>query len=77
MREAFKDCMTVIDSETFDIGRIILFIGIISFIGFTIIDAFSSWNFDMQSYGIGFGSLCGGAGALLKLKERSEPTKGD
>lgn len=68
-----KDILTGKDNETYDSGRLSLFIGVISFVVFSGFAVFKAGTFDYISYGSGFAAICAGAGALLKLKEGSEP----
>ena len=68
------DLLTTADGVTHDIGRYLGFFGGLNAIGLTIIDVLVNHaHFDMQNYGIGFGALALGVGAMLKLKVDTEP----
>lgn len=73
MRRQVKQVLTGRDNETYDIGRISLFIASMAFLVFTGYDLYLNKKFDAQAFGLGFGSMSAGAGALLKLKENTEP----
>jgi hypothetical protein len=69
-----SDLLTTADGITHDIGRHLAFFGGLNGIALTIVDVVVNHNkFDMQSYGIGFGALAVGVGAMLKLKVDTEP----
>ena len=52
-----KDCVTGIDGESYDIGRVLWAIAFAIGIGLEIYSVVSSTNFDLQQYGIGVGGL--------------------
>lgn len=72
-----KHLLTGIDNETADAGRIALLVGLISFVYFSYISVNKSDTFDLQAFGIGYSAICAGVGALLKLKENTEPKAGE
>lgn len=74
MKDFFRHILTGIDGETYDLGRVIGAMGGTAFTGIGVWQAVhGTAPFDFQSFGIGFGAMAGGVGALLKLKENSEP----
>ena len=69
-----NDLLTGADNTTQDIGRWFAAatgISAIFFQGWSVI--VDKAPFSMQEYGVGIGALAAGIGALLKLKETSEP----
>ena len=73
MKNIIKDCATCRDGETYDVARVILLVGSVALIAFTGISVWKSGAFDPSNFGIGLGSLLGGAGAGIGLKARTEP----
>jgi hypothetical protein len=70
---ALKDLITDYDGETLETGRVAAIVGIAAFI------VLAAWgviaqgkDFDMQAFGIGFGSLVGGLGVYL-MGDKSKP----
>jgi hypothetical protein len=62
------------DNKTHDIGRVAAIACIVVGLGLQIYAV--GWKgqlFDMQAFGLGVGAMAAGIGAMLKLKERSEP----
>ena len=69
-----KDCLTGVTGEDFDVGRVAAAATVAAAIGLSIYDvAWQHAHFDLQNYGVGVGTLFAGVGAMLKLKENSEP----
>jgi len=71
-----KDAATGLDGETYDVGRLLAILGGTAYIGmgiYGVVHATPDHPFAYQEFGIGFGSMAAGVGALLKLKEGSEP----
>lgn len=68
------DCLTGIDGQSFDLGRVLwvlaFLVGIALEIYCTVIER---TNFDLQQYGIGVGALLVAGGASLNLKAKTEP----
>lgn len=73
MREQFNQLVTGKDNETWDVGRVGFILGLFVFLGNSMFSVYSSGVFNAQDFGIGFAGLAGGVGALLKLKENTEP----
>ena len=71
-----KTLVTGVDNESLDVGRISCLVGITCFCCNSCWIVYNTKLFDMQGFGIGFAAILGGVGALLKLKENSEPPKG-
>jgi hypothetical protein len=63
------------DNRTVCIVRIMSIVGAGEFFALAAKTALKSGTFDMQSFGIGFGTLLGGIGAALKLKKDSPDNK--
>lgn len=73
MIEFFKHIITGIDNNTYDIGRFSFIITNILFLLFTGYVVYIKQTFDMQSFGIAYGAICAGFGAMIKLKQDTEP----
>jgi hypothetical protein len=78
MRGFFRMILTGRDNETYEIARVLLFIGFFSLILFAAIDVFvSAHPFDALNYSMGLtGLLFGGSGGIA-IKEHSEPKDKD
>lgn len=62
------------DNATHDIGRVGAIAMIIVGLGLQIYSVgWAGQKFDMQAFGLGCGALAAGVGAMLKLKENTEP----
>ena len=70
---AAKHCLTGIDGETYDVGRILLSIGAFSMIGYTGLNLYINHQFDPIGFGAGLGGLIGGAGIGIGAKAKTEP----
>ncbi len=69
-----KSMLTGVDNETHDFGRYIGVLSILVALGLQVyVVVFKGQSFDLQNYGIGIGALVAGLGAMLKLKESTEP----
>lgn len=69
-----RDILTGKDGETHDIGRWAAMASIVTGLGLEVYAV--GWRgqpFDMLAFGGGIGALATGIGALLKLKEGTEP----
>lgn len=65
-----RDVLTGCDNMTYDSGRVAGAAGTLVYLLLSI----ANWErFDPQAWGIGFGALAAGVGALIRLKETSEP----
>jgi hypothetical protein len=74
MGNIFKDIVTGIDNQTYDIGRLSYIIGLLVFLGLEIyVVAWKAIPFDMQAFGISFGAMLASLGAALNLKAKTEP----
>ena len=70
-----KDVSTGIDGESYDVIRLLSILVVLVALGLTIYTVvYKQTNFDIQSYGIGIGSIFAAIGAALKLKESTEPS---
>jgi hypothetical protein len=69
-----RDLLTGLDGQTHDIGRWAGALGVLAFVGLATFDVVGNHtHFDCQAFGIGFGALAAGVGAMLKLKLDTEP----
>lgn len=68
-----KDCATGKDGVSYDVGRILWIVGVLSFIGLSVVSIIKSGTFDAMNWGTGYGSLLVGGGAGVGLKSKTEP----
>ena len=73
----FRDILTGKDNKTHDIGRFIWLLGCLAFLVFEGFVVFYKKEFDMTSFGVGFGGLLMTGGGALLLKQSTEPTVKD
>jgi len=71
-----KDILTGIDGRTYDAARVYLVPGVLLFLGLTGYAVFKGQPWNPVEFGTGFGVLLAGAGAAIKLKEKTEPGAG-
>jgi hypothetical protein len=77
MRRFFHLLLTGKDNQTYEITRVLLFIGYLSLIVFSAFDVFVSHRFDPLDYSAGLtGLLFGGAGGIA-VKAKTEPERMD
>jgi hypothetical protein len=68
-----KDCFTIKDGESWDLGRIMWFLGAMIFNALSIWSIAQGQIFDPIAWGTGFGAVLAAGGMALMLKENSEP----
>lgn len=68
-----KDCFTIKDGESWDLGRLMWFKGAVIFNVLSIWSVAHGQPFDPIAWGTGFGAVLGAGGLALMLKENSEP----
>ena len=73
LKKFIKDCLTGIDSESYDIGRVMWAIAFLVGIALEVFSVYAGHSFDLQQYGIGVGALLLAGGGALKLKSNTEP----
>jgi len=75
MKKFFRDILTGCDNQTYDVGRVGMFIGLISLIGLEIqqIIITHQISFNPINFATAVGIILGAGGAALKLKENTEP----
>jgi hypothetical protein len=73
IRKLLKDCLTGRDNETYDVVRVLILSGGLSFIFYAGVAVFKTGTFAMQDFGIGLGAILGGGGAGVGLKSKTEP----
>lgn len=69
----FKDCFTLADGETYDLGKILWAISVIVFLTLSILDVIHTKTFEYQDFGIGLGTVLAAGGASLAFKSGTEP----
>lgn len=69
-----NDLLTGADNKTHDIGRWFAALSGSTGIGMPVYDTVMNHaHFNVQEFGIGMAALAGGVGALLRLKQDTEP----
>ena len=70
----FVKCLTTgKDNVTHDVGRVSFIITNIAFLLFTGFIVYTKAIWDMQAFGVAYGAMCAGFGAMIKFKEDTEP----
>jgi hypothetical protein len=77
MSAFLQSLLTGKDNRSYDVGRVLLFLGGIVFLSCTVIVVVQSVEFDMEKFGYGLGALLGGGGVGLGAKGHTEPEPGD
>jgi hypothetical protein len=73
MRNFFRLLLTGKDNQTYEIARVLMFSGFLSFVAFAAYDVFWAHHFDPVSYSAGLtGILFGGSGGVA-VKANTEP----
>jgi hypothetical protein len=74
LSRVIRDCSTGIDGESYDVGRILGAVMILTFIGISVYAyVVARQAFDPVTWGTGGGGLFTGIGAHLMLKSKTEP----
>jgi hypothetical protein len=68
-----RDLITGVDGQTADVGRIGLIISILGYFAMAVHEVWHGRALNFQDFGIGLAAIVGSFGALLKLKENTEP----
>jgi len=61
------------DNKSLDVGRIIWFVSVLSFITFAFLGLYMDKPTDYIAYGTGLSTLLAAGGAALGLKSKTEP----
>lgn len=72
MKKFLIDLFTEDDNNTWCIARVSTFMGILSFIGLGISHIVMNHAFEPSEYGMGLGTLLGGAGVLVGAKAATQ-----
>ena len=73
----FRLLLTGKDNQTYEVGRVLLFVGALSFMAFGAYDVFWAHHFDPVNYSAGLtGLLFGGSGGIA-VKAHTEPEPKD
>ena len=73
-KKLWNDLLTGIDNKTYDSGRFSFFLSVTFLSLMTFLDFWLNHHFSATSYSAGVAALAGGHGALIKLKETTEPS---
>ena len=73
IRQFFRLMLTGKDNHTFDVVRVVIFFGSLTYMGASMymVVAYSIW--EPVNYGIGLTTLLGGGAAGLAVKHKTEP----
>lgn len=71
--QLIKDCITGIDGQSVDVGRLLWIAGAITFLVLSVYHAYKHGTFDPLSYGTGYGGVLAGGGAGIGMKAHTEP----
>ena len=72
MSRLIKDLFTEADNRTWCIARVSSFLGILSFIALGIVHVLTNHQFQPSEYGVGLGSIFGGAGVFIAGKAATQ-----
>lgn len=75
MNKVLKDILTGINGETYDLGRLLWAVGVLTYIGLAIYALIKGQLWQPESYGIGLGAVLAGGGAGIGLKKATEPDR--
>lgn len=73
MQSFFKDILTGIDGESFDVGRVLWIMGVVAFVVLSFYAMYRGGAFDPLNWGTGYGAILGGGGAGIGFKAKTEP----
>lgn len=73
MKQFLKDCFTARDGKTYDIGRFLWAISVLTFLMLNSCDLLINHHFSSIDFGTGLGLVLAGGGAALGLKKKTEP----
>lgn len=73
LAEIAKHSLTGVDNRTYDIGRLLWFVGTISYIVYTGIHMYHNGTFNPIDYGTGLGIALAGGGIGVAVKKEAEP----
>ncbi|MCE9566381.1 MAG: amino acid ABC transporter substrate-binding protein [Planctomycetes bacterium] len=73
IKQFITDCITGIDGESADIGRVLWVLGALAFLGLSVYAVLKSGTFDGMGFGAGYGGVLGGGGAAIGMKAKTEP----
>lgn len=68
-----RDLFTGKDNKTWDLGRIMWFLGTLVYFAMTLYSLYQGIAIDPMNWATGFGAILAGGGAALALKQSSEP----
>jgi hypothetical protein len=68
-----KHMITGIDNQTIDVARVLLIVGVLSFLSFTGYEVYKSGHFNMTDFALSYGGLLATGAAGVKIKESTEP----
>lgn len=73
MKKILIDILTGIDGKTFDEGRVLGFVTVLTFLLLSGLDVYFTHTFEYEHFGLGISTIFAGIGINLKLKENTEP----
>jgi hypothetical protein len=72
LNKFIKDCFTTHNGETWDVGRILWAMSVLTFLGCAIFAIAMGQTWDAVSFGTGAGLVLAGGGAALGFKVNTE-----
>lgn len=69
----FKDILTGIDGESFDIARVSGAVAVVAQCALAGVHLYISHTFDAMSFGTGAAAIIAATGASIKMKQDTEP----
>ncbi|WP_020476604.1 hypothetical protein [Zavarzinella formosa] len=73
LTKVLKDCVTGINGDDYDVGRVLWLAFGLGFLLFTAYGVWHDVHFDLSSFGINAGAILGGGGAGIGMKSKTEP----
>ena len=73
MRKFLNDCITGIDGESYDVGRVLWVLAALTGLALEVYCVLTKTSFDLQQYGLGVGALLLAGGFSLSVKAATEP----
>lgn len=67
-----KQCFTLSDNETCDLGRILWAVGVMAFVGLSAAGVWLGKPLDYLAWGGGFGAVMAGGAGAIRLKLEAE-----
>ncbi len=73
MKKIFKDWLTGIDGQTYDMARFLWALTVLVFLGCALYAIYKGQAWDAVQYGTGAGLVLAGGGVAIGMKAKTEP----